>query len=482
MKRKNISSLTFLFLLSLFVWVESNKSESWGGVSNSLPHIRIPLYAVTLNDNPVDNLGEDELNLYLDNEAVDFILRKCNKAKMDLLSNNRPGKTNIIILDTSLTGLSEFKKSKKIAENIVNKGLPGDTFTILQLSPLTGLHIVVPRETNKDSVIERLDKLEFFPELKEKNKKNAMKSLKHSRSMSSNRFYAPSKIQYNLSMQKIQRMFQKESYYEDQTLISSYFLAKFKNSLQAIEKPKIVFLISRAPETDEGALQSKKAGFEINRADDKYQTFFINYLNDILKEVINSGGLLFRINPVDGSDSTVQQTASAPSAYYELLISRDVNIDVNIKEKIRIELNSKRKGIRLYCPQYTTVGKPYRIMDKFQKRLLLLDVILEEPWTRCTWRVGKAWFNILPLKAKEDNSDEEPHRPIQIKIPKEMRYKNLDVFTIHINPGTRKVDIDFAELFAKEQIVFPFKSVKDNHGFFVVIEPSGFSCIYNEIK
>lgn len=424
-----------------------------------MPLLRIPLYAASADGNPVDDLDRKELNLYLDNEAVESMLTKPHQSN----------KVNIIILDSALTGLQGFKKSGEIAENIVNKGLPGDTFIILQLSPLKGFHIIIPWEISKKNVVEEISKLELFPALEEKEKKNSMQSLTRIRSKRYLRLNTPSKDRQK-SLSEIMRKFQKEAYYEDQTVRFSYFLAKFKNALRAIEKPKIVFLISG---------EMGKEADNLQRSGEKYQVFFKNYINDIVKEIDASGSLLFRINPSDKKVSAVPWTRNDPlPVYYELLIPGIVDSTGNIQ----IEINSERKGIHLYYPRYFSGGKPYRLMDTFQKKLFLLDLILEDPWTRCAGIVGKARFNMLPMDTNKEDPDETQPRFFQINIPGEMRFRKLDLFTIHINPGTLKVDIEFTEFFAKEQVVIPFKYPKDSHGFFVVINPSPFSCIYNEVK
>ena len=452
LKKKKTRFPAFILILLLFIFSNSLNSESGKEMNDATTFTRIPIYTFSSSGQPVDGLDRNELRLNLENETVDFVLKK----------NQQPNKANIIIFDTTHTKLQEFTKCQKIAKNIVNNALPGDSFTIIQLSPLKGFHIIIPRETNRNTITEEISKLKLFPALEELGNSSSRQSPKRIISRRYRRIPDPSK-DFQKSLKELMKRYQNKTFYNDQILRFSYFLTKFKNALSLIEKPKIIYLLSGETSTDAIGTGNK------------YQNFFQNYFNDIIDIINESGSLLFMINP-----SNKNLLMNNPSAvYYELHLLEKIDN----KGKLRIEINSDRKGMDLYYPRYLSVGIPYRLMTTFQKRMFILDLILDEPWTRCAGMVRKATINMLPGGEPEENQSEEaqPHF-FQISLPGDMCFKKIDVFSLHINLVTAKVNIDFAESFAKDRLIVPFNDEKNSHGFFIIINPFPFSCIYNEVK
>jgi hypothetical protein len=448
-----------IFTLNPFICQDIAAADKTGF---SPSHHRIPFYAVDISNQLISDFKENEIELYLDKKPVRFSLVKYNKAIHKGIPGKQTGRVILIIIDSSLTGINEFSSAKKTAGKLVNNGLPVDSFSLLQLSPIKGLRLIIPRGTGKKPVIEQLKELEPYPGLEEEYRKNFYNRLKYLRSMRSGRHYAPADYRYK-TLKQIKRLFQNEAYYENQTLRFGYFLSKLKNALISIDKPKIVFLLSRTVE---------KTGGGQDAAEHNYSTFFKNHLNLIIKEINESGSLLFLnstgLNPVKND----------ASSYYELLIPKEFKI----RENAQIEIKSTRKGIRLHYPKYMTAARPYGLMDNFQKRMFLLDVILGEPWAQLTGKVRLAGFNFIPGKEKKDEPDDEQQQLVQVILPGKMCFRKLDVFAVYINRNTRKVDIDFTESMVKRQLIVPFKNPADNDRFFVVIEPSEFSCIYNQVK
>jgi hypothetical protein len=432
--------------------------------AEEIDEIRIPVYAIDANGNPATGLDQKELKLYLDNAPVPFSLETHDE------TDRETGKLNIIILDSTLAKYNDFVNGKRIAEKLVNDCPPCDTFAVIQLSPLAGMRLILPPGADKKLALEQINTLTLYPPPSGQYADGLGRAIRDIRSMKYNRsrHYVPRKSHYK-SLKEIRKIYRGEYYYETQVLRFSYFLSKFKNALCMIRKPKIVYLLSSRPEKD---LPGVVLDSIITDQKYEYISFAGDFLKKLVKEIDESGCLLFNIDTRKQGD-----TIPAVTSFYQLQLTGTFKPG----EKSSIRLSCTRQDIRLSYPRYIVPARSYEFMDNRQKRLFLLDIIMEEPWVKLAAPVEKVPFKIIAdsdrEKGKAGNGD-----TLKIKIPGQMYRGEVDVYTLYIDPKTRGARIRFSRLTADNDVITAIDKAKDKHRFFVVVEPAETYCIYNQVK
>ena len=431
-----------------------------------MEEIRIPVYAAEANRGPAAPLHQKELTLYLDNVPTPFSLETHDE------NDSETGKLNIIILDSTLSTYNDFVNGKRIAEKLVNSFPPCDTFAVIQLSPLAGLRLICPpfpAGTDKKLALAQIKTLELYPELSKKFSLGFERVLRDIQSIRYNRSGIHIPGSHSKAIKKIKQIFSEAYYYETQTLRFSYFLSKFKNALDMIPKPKVVYLLSGSPEKDPPETNPHSL---LTRRDYEYTTFAGDFREKLIKTMNQSGCLVFNID-------TRKQGHTVPHAplFYQLRFSRAFKPG----ESVSVRLHCTREGINLSYPPCIVPAHSYESMDNRQKRLFLLDVILEEPWVQLAAPVEKVPFKISAesLQPGEETTGSDT---LQIVLPGGMYRGDVDVYTFYIDPGTRKARIRFSQRIAREDVTLTIDKAKDKHRFFVVVEPAETYCIYNQVK
>ena len=61
-----------------------------------------------------------------------------------------------VILDTMFNSLTGFRRGKEIAVNLIERGLPGDRFIVLENSPIGGLKYIGGSELNNKQLVKKI--------------------------------------------------------------------------------------------------------------------------------------------------------------------------------------------------------------------------------------------------------------------------------------------------------------------------------------
>jgi hypothetical protein len=149
----------------------------------------IPIYAVDKKGNPVYDLAEEDIQLYIDKKPCK-ILRftsyqvkgeekkpqenvSAQKLAVEPVSTGEikpleekqeikikaPERINFIILDGITTSASGIRNAKKLAMSIVKSGGPGDAFIIIQASPYRGFKHYIGPEKDKTKLLHALEQI-----------------------------------------------------------------------------------------------------------------------------------------------------------------------------------------------------------------------------------------------------------------------------------------------------------------------------------
>ena len=113
-------------------------------------------------------------------------------------------------------------------------------------------------------------------------------------------------------------------------------------------------------------------------------------------------------------------------------------------------------------------------MEPVQKKLFALNVVTNGSWSRI---VGK----VMMAKFKKVAASKEKLMTIRVPLPKVMQDRDVDMFSIRMDPKTQKTAIDVVSSKASDVVNLKIKPRKDKDQFFVIIEPTTPYCIYNRI-
>ena len=499
----------------------------------------VPLFAVDTNGNPVFDLKKEELQLYVNDEPVDIlefrryefsheqkIKEEVEAGETGKISQPAQDRVLFIILDTMFNSLTGFRRSKEIAINLIKEGLPRDHFVILENNSIGGLKYIGGAESDKNELVKKIKKLCTPPE---KWYDNLFSS-----SVVSHKVYYDALTDFRVEteqMDSIRDLLIKSERqrYKNQVMYFSRVLSQFKYALKTIDKPKIVFLISEgvasgafkaAVKSSNGENSMIKSGektivgkglhrllskelntvFNQNRL---YSTFLFRYLLNVVKAINKGGSVLYTINPKRGDDidedeasgemslrylasesggkyfagskpkKIIERVKKTTAAYYEIFFT----IIADMGNDMSVNVECKRKGVRVHSLIHSERNKPYVRMEPVQKKVFALNVATGGSWSRMVGRVMKAKYRKTGTGKKED----EKMYTITIPLPEVMQDQRVDMFSIRMDTKTQKTVIDFMSREVTDVIKLKIKRRKGKDQFFVIIEPSSPYCIYNRI-
>lgn len=191
--------------------------------------------------------------------------------------------------------------------------------------------------------------------------------------------------------------------------------------------------------------------------------------NDSLKFMAEvSGGKCFYGSNVE---DIVQQVKNTTSAYYEL----GFYPEQQTKDKLKIKLKCKRKGVTLHTINYSERAKPYREMPLIQKKLFALNVVTGGSWSRMVGKVEQTSYKKLKSPTAQTKN-------VRVKIPVELRNRESDIYVLNLDPNTLKAAIAVKTkiLDEKETIAVPVQ--KNRKQFVVVVEPTKTRCVFTPVK
>ncbi len=117
-------------------------------------------------------------------------------------------------------------------------------------------------------------------------------------------------------------------------------------------------------------------------------------------------------------------------------------------------------------------------MESIQKKLFAFNVVTGGDWSRIVGKVVKVKYK----KIKSEEKGDKTKQIFEIMIPDKMRNKEADIFLIKFDSKTKKTDVSKITEKVKDKVKIPIKKRKKIKQYFVIIEPHGVLCIYNEIR
>ncbi len=447
------------------------------------PSLRVPLF-IAAGDGSTDlNLEEKQFKLSLDKLDTPFTLTPYPPENATSPAQWE-GRDIVIILDTTLTPSLSFDEAKKISRAIIEKGSPGDTFSLLQLSPLQGPRFIFCREKNKKSALKQMKAAVRYAEPKLPVLKFPVK-IKYARLPNYLRGTFFQLRSDGRGPRSFEAALRKDNAFESQQLSMSYFLSGLKRGLKASGKPKLVFLVSAL------TLPSRAL-----KEDSRYAQLYLGHLHSLAREVISSGSLLFLINPgkpvhplpapggaalIHGPalDDALQKINALFDGYRELRVAPG-EFD-KFGDHFKVTVSHPNKSISLhYPPALPPPGGYYRMTDR-DKRLFLSGLLLEAPWTHFAGRLAAA--EILPASAGNPSQPAGNSGWVTINIPPEIRMRRVDVYTLRVHPQKGTVEIRLSPAFAKNKLQVQTGKLFSGPGdrYFAVIEPISGLCLYNEV-
>jgi VWFA-related protein len=313
--------------------------------------IVVPIFAVDGNGQPVYDLKEEELQLFVNDSPTKIaFFRRYQfeneeevseevKKEGDEQMPRKPShvyagageRVKFIIMDSMFNSSRGFRRSKEIAINLVKEREPGDSFVIIENNAQKGVKYIAGPEEDPDVLIK------------------ALKGMKTPIETWSKELYASRKMMDNVgfdsmvdaraeadTFQNVQKhtMDAEKMRYQSDIKRFTNAMSQFKYALKTINKPKVVFLISEGiyrgafkkdilndpnslgeintSHSDNSGLEGKAKQFASLFKQDAptvfdnknvFSTFLLNYLKEIVRAVNYGGSVLYTINPQLISDS-----------------------------------------------------------------------------------------------------------------------------------------------------------------------------------
>ncbi len=308
--------------------------------------IVVPIFAVDSKGQPVYDLKEEELELFVNDEPVDIAFFRRyefeNEEEVSEVAKKEPAEGEVqrkpsqvysgagervkfIIMDSMFNSSQGFRRSKEIAINLVKEREPGDSFVIVENTAQSGIKYIAGPEEDPEKLLKELNQMKTPID-------TWSKELYASRKMMDNVAFnsmvdARAEAETFKNVQKHTMDADKMRYQSDIKRFTTA-MSQFKYALKTINKPKVVFLISEgvyrgafkkdllgspgslgesnSSHSDSSGLEGKAKQFASlfkqdapTVFDDKnvFSTFLLNYLKEIVRAVNYGGSVLYTINP-----------------------------------------------------------------------------------------------------------------------------------------------------------------------------------------
>jgi len=517
----NIGIILFLFTGLCMISFSQEQEKEHTPIKHevSVTRMLIPVFALDSKGNPVYDLQKDDLVLYLNGKkvkidsfnAIEFAydqetLKKIKKEKEAVPETVIQERIVFLVIDTMYNSFYGLKNAKKIAGEFVDSDSLEELFVVMQNSLFGGLKLMGGPEKDKKKVKKYIKKISGLPD------KNPTVD---STDITVRSIQNPAQ-DFDLMAKRQERMHAKENikFFVD-------FLARLKYSLQAIDKPKIIILISEGlPEIlffesnpylthnvnydPEPLLNIKRLVKEINEAgsviyavypgrDKLYKEKFnfaelgkgfIDFLDyedtvdsidipiarqsgiESLKTIsVGSGGRVFEGH----AEEVVKEIRKTTSAYYEVAFSPGAELG----DDIRIKIKCKRKGVKISSPVLTARSKSYIDMDAMQKKVFALNLVMGQSWASMMAKMEKSPFQWQDSEKKA----------IAVKMPEMMQGRAADIFLIRFEKDFKNLDIWTVNKKVSDTEIIEIKEKKAGQSlYFLIIEPESVVCLFNMIN
>ncbi|MCP4215766.1 MAG: hypothetical protein GY765_14020 [bacterium] len=517
-RKASVAILLFVMFLSagLGLWAE-DKAETH---NVRVEVMLVPLFAVDTDGNPVFNLEKDDLELYVNGAPLDiamfnqFAFNHREEVVKEVTIKNpkvkvkQPSRAVFIVLDSVFNRFFGFRRSKKIAIDIIKNGAPDDMFIVLENTAGGGLRLIAGPNTGRTDMVTAIKKLKLPTGNWNKNLHLTREWNYESDEDASDSVYASAAMNNMANKEK----YVNKMNYRNQAVKFNRSLSKFKYALRTVTRPKVVFLISEGiakaafktmstPKQVAGysAFTSSLVKTE-KRVDEQNESREMRLFTEMMETVkaINSGGsVLYTINPgrfrrdteasgemslrflahesggqyIAGSDAKklVKEVRDRTAAYYELAFSPAPGI----KTQMDIDIRCKRKNVKISSFKHTEKSKPYYRMEPVEKKLFALNMVTGGSWSRM---MGK----VVRIKYKRLRHDQNAQM-IEINLPAKMKGRHLDIFSLSVDPGTKKVQIEMVSRKVNSKASLIVDKSKGAKEFFVLVEPMNGYCVYNQV-
>ena len=532
MSIKNLSLKILIFLL-LFLLTMALAAQEPLRYDVAVSVKVVPIFAVDPKGNPVYDLAQEELEIYVNGRAVtiaDFqrytfqdsieIDKQIKKKQSVTQPRGKTERVVFIILDSIYNSQYGWGRSKKIAEKLIRSSPPGDTVILLENTPAGGLKYHGSGQSHRDPLIKKMKKLKMPYE-------------KWSRDIFQSRQFDQftdfglqdmSASSAGFLSQKRHILTSEQARYQNQIIQFSRSLAQLQHALNTITRPKIVFLISEG--IAKGAFNLNQEEWNLtqqNRANSRLQaaltssllvpeetaadgavplsTRHFTYLMDVVKAINRGGSVLYTINPARvkhddanrgdlslmtlagesggryfaGSDidTVIKEVRQTTAAYYELAFP----LGAVAADRMTIDIKCRRQGVRIHSLNHAEKENPYARMEPLKKKLFALDVVNGGNWSRIA---GKVVRIKLP-GAKTEKVGQKTFYSVTIPLPKKMQDRRLDIFSLSIQSDTQKVDIRLIDKPLKNAAQLRMTARPNQRLYFVIVEPKNTYCIYNRV-
>jgi hypothetical protein len=470
----------------------------------------IPVFALDSGGKPCFDLKKEELKLSVNGKETpitlfnryiftDSKLEKTNKAIPEQLP---PQRYVFIIIDSIFNSLTGLRRSKEIARGLVDKLPASDSVILLENNNGSGLKLVGGPTKNKIALKGWIDQIQQLPETRMKMRKRD----KLSERLDASQGILSRQDTFSYALHEHKDREAEEMRYKTDMKYFSYVLSRFKYTLASITRPKIVFLISEG--ISRGAMKEE---WYMEHADESVTTtlinnqeFYFQYLKKIARAINEGGSVMVAINPrqtntyddqeTSGKESLqylagesggryftgldtqhmVERIKQTTAAYYELFFT----VDESAGRELSIQLKSTRKGIRINTIRHNQKELPYSQMPRMQRQLFILDILNGGMWSRMTSQVGKPDYIVIDGKRKNGKTV----KTVEVLLPRQMRDKKLDIYTLQMDAATRYADIKSENRVVGDNVRIQIEILWDRIPYFAIVEPDTTFCIYNRVN
>lgn len=443
----------------------------------------VPIYAVDSKGNPIYDLKEDELELYVNGKPFKVISftnytfegneRRDGERKKNQYAQER---LNFIIIDALNNSPSGLRRSKKIAKGIIEAGVSGDAFIVLTNHYITGIQYVIGPEKSKRKLLQAVDDVFLF-RVWERMSSKCFNRLYHSRDIK--------EFESQLCIISKKEAWNARQSYREKLKHFALGMSQLQYALVTIPQPKIAYLISSgippAAWWGTGKIEYyrflKEAVIAVNCGGS--MLYLINPLKNRLKSM-NSLRYMAKIGGgkyFGGSDieKIVKLVKKNTAAYYELAFSPSP--DMGVGNKLLIKVKCKRKGVKLSTIRHSQQRVSYTAMSPIQKKIFALNVINNGSWSRKFGRVQKVFF--VPSQKAANNH--HCIKEVEVLIPEMMRNLPVELFIINVDPNTLKADIKLVKKVVKGTEKIKIRTEKGKTQHIVIVEPINAYCIYGRV-
>jgi VWFA-related protein len=458
----------------------------------------IPIFAIDKKGNPVYDLREDEIELYVNkkpwkilqftsyhNEATPGPVTTINKQNSTVKAKS-PERVNFILIDGVFTGKKGKIKAVKIAGEIIKSGRPGDSFIIMVISPKKGFQYVVGPEKNRDILLTALKDVVLTQSYILLLEPVTVRALNSPGSPHAKEFL---NMMFSLTYSE-KKALAKQKRNEFLSFTNSF--KQLKYALKSIPYPKTVYLVSDglfymavSPRHRSGSSiimyyeSLRRAAANINRSGTIFYPVNtrpkFQRSNIMLKYMakVSGGSCINGANVKELSKNIKSYT----EAYYEVAFS--TSGPKKVKDQYKIKIKCKRKGIKLNTLRFGEKTKTYAQMPKEQRKVFALNVVTGGSWSRM---VGKV-MRIKNRSNADMKQDTNAMKAVSMKIPDAYKGRKIDIFVVNVEPTTFRSEIELNQRFvgAQKDIEVNVKKRNNRKQYVVLVEPGMTDCRYMQI-